>query len=183
MVILVIASHPDDEVLGVGGTTARYRAEGHIVHERIIGKGRGDELDQRFDTQPLLHYIQQIEAWIQELRPEVVYSHWRGDLNRDHQIVAEAVEVATRPLPGCCVKEVYAFEIPRDRQFVPDVWVPMLGSYLYDKEEQMSIKYLSELKVWPHPRSKKGIEVQAKYRGMQCGHEYAEAFQVVRIVR
>ena len=124
-----------------------------------------------------------LKETLQELQPEIVYSHWRGDLNRDHKIIAEAVEVATRPLPGCPVKEVYAFEIPGDRQFVPDVWVVMSVSDLHDKEEQMSIKYMSELQMWPHPRSKRGIESQAKYRGMQCGHEYAEAFQVVRIVR
>ena len=182
-IVLVVAAHPDDEVLGCGGTTARLRAEGHTIHERIIGKGRGDELDQRFDTQPLLGYIQQIEAWIQELQPEIVYSHWRGDLNRDHQIIAEAVEVATRPLPGCCVKEVYAFEIPGDRQFVPNVWVPLTVDNMREKERAMVMFYQSELKPWPHPRSKAGMGRQGWFRGMQCGHEYAEAFQVVRIVR
>src|SRR3990172_4627892 len=116
-VILVVAAHPDDEVLGVGGTTARLRAEGHTVYDCIIGKGRGDQLDQKFDTQPLLHYIQLIEAWIQELQPEIVYSHCWEDLNRDHRIIAEAVEVATRPLPGSTVKEVYAFEIQRNLGF------------------------------------------------------------------
>jgi len=183
MVILVVAAHPDDEVLGVGGTTARYRAEGHTVHERIIGRGRGDELDQKFDTQPLLDYIQQIEAWIQELQPEIVYSHWRGDLNRDHQIIAEAVEVATRPLPGRCVKEVYAFEIPGDRRFVPDLWVPLKYTEVGQKIYRMITEYTAEIRKYPHPRSEQGITLQAQYRGMQCGHEYAEAFQVVRIVR
>jgi len=182
-VVLIVAAHPDDEVLGVGGTTARYRAEGHTVYERIIGKGRGDELDQRFDTQPLLHYIQQIEAWIQELQPEIVYSHWSGDLNRDHQIIAEAVGVATRPLPGCPVKEVYAFEIPGDRQFVPDVWQILSLNEFTAKAERMWVEYSGELRKWPHARSVQALEFQARYRGMQCGHEYAEAFQVVRIVR
>jgi len=182
-IVLIVAAHPDDEVLGVGGTTARLRAEGHIVHERIIGKGRGDELDQRFDTQPLLHYIQQIEAWIQELQPEIVYSHWRGDVNRDHQIIAEAVEVATRPLPGCVVKEVYAFEIPGDRQFVPDVWVQLDIKYAIKKKIRMKEEYANELRKWPHPRSWDGMWALMVYRGMQCGHNYAEAFQVVRIVR
>jgi len=182
-IVLIVAAHPDDEVLGVGGTTARLRAEGHIVHERIIGKGRGDELDQRFDTQPLLGYIQQIEAWIQELQPEIVYSHWRGDVNRDHQIIAEAVEVATRPLPGCCVKEVYAFEIPGDRQFVPNVWLKISNKEVSLKCSMMEEQYIAEIRETPHPRSYFGIWAHAGFRGMQCGHEYAEAFQVVRIVR
>jgi len=182
MTILVIAAHPDDEVLGCGGTTARLRAEGHTVHERIIGKGRGDEIDQRFYTQPLLSYIQQIEAWIQELQPEIVYSHWRGDVNRDHQIIAEAVEVATRPLPGCCVKEVYSFEIGPYRHFQPNCYVDIMG-FLPEKLRIMTKEYGEEVRANPHWRSSDGIQCQAWSRGMECGVIYAEAFQVVRIVR
>lgn len=36
---LVIAAHPDDEVLGCGGTVARMSAEGHQVHIAILGEG------------------------------------------------------------------------------------------------------------------------------------------------
>jgi LmbE family N-acetylglucosaminyl deacetylase len=37
--ILVIASHPDDEVLGCGGTISRLAGEGHGVHIAILGEG------------------------------------------------------------------------------------------------------------------------------------------------
>jgi len=37
--ILVIASHPDDEVLGCGGTTARLTSEGNCVYTLILGEG------------------------------------------------------------------------------------------------------------------------------------------------
>ncbi|HLA29180.1 MAG TPA: PIG-L family deacetylase [Syntrophales bacterium] len=37
--ILVIAAHPDDEVLGCGGTIARLAQEGHQVHIAILGEG------------------------------------------------------------------------------------------------------------------------------------------------
>ncbi len=37
--ILVIAAHPDDEVLGVGGTIARLAGEGAEVHIAILGEG------------------------------------------------------------------------------------------------------------------------------------------------
>jgi LmbE family N-acetylglucosaminyl deacetylase len=39
MNILVIAAHPDDEVLGCGGAIARYSGEGHQVHVAILGEG------------------------------------------------------------------------------------------------------------------------------------------------
>src|SRR5438445_5056047 len=37
--ILIIAAHPDDEVLGCGGTIARLAREGHEVHIAILGEG------------------------------------------------------------------------------------------------------------------------------------------------
>ena len=39
MSVLVIAAHPDDEVLGCGGTIARLAGEGETVHIAILGEG------------------------------------------------------------------------------------------------------------------------------------------------
>ncbi len=39
MNILVLAAHPDDEVLGCGGTIARRAQEGHQVYLAILGEG------------------------------------------------------------------------------------------------------------------------------------------------
>ncbi|AJC91327.1 PIG-L deacetylase family protein [Campylobacter subantarcticus] len=38
--ILIIAAHPDDEVLGCFGTMARYIQEGHDVFTLILGEGK-----------------------------------------------------------------------------------------------------------------------------------------------
>ena len=37
--VLLIAAHPDDEILGCGATTARLVAEGHEVYTLILGEG------------------------------------------------------------------------------------------------------------------------------------------------
>jgi LmbE family N-acetylglucosaminyl deacetylase len=37
--ILVVAAHPDDEILGCGATLARHAAEGDRVHVLILGRG------------------------------------------------------------------------------------------------------------------------------------------------
>ncbi|MDP6808724.1 MAG: PIG-L family deacetylase, partial [Desulfobacterales bacterium] len=37
--IMVVAAHPDDEVLGCGGTIARLSDEGHDVYVTIMGEG------------------------------------------------------------------------------------------------------------------------------------------------
>ncbi len=37
--VLIVAAHPDDEVLGCGGTVARLAAEGHDPYIAILGEG------------------------------------------------------------------------------------------------------------------------------------------------
>ncbi len=43
---LVIAAHPDDEVLGCGGTIARLTQEGNIVYTALLGEGITARYDQ-----------------------------------------------------------------------------------------------------------------------------------------
>jgi LmbE family N-acetylglucosaminyl deacetylase len=50
MTTLVIAAHPDDEVLGCGGTIARLAADGQPVHIAILGEGITSRSDRREDA-------------------------------------------------------------------------------------------------------------------------------------
>lgn len=140
MTVLVIAAHPDDEILGPGGTLARHANDGEAVHVLIVAEGAtaregGGDVDalkaaaagaakaigietplmlglpdNRLDTMALLDVIQPIEAAVREIAPATVYTHHGGDLNVDHRIVHQAVVTACRPLPGSTVKKLYGFE-------------------------------------------------------------------------
>ena len=48
--ILVVAAHPDDEVLGCGGTAARFIKEGREVHFAVLGEGITSRHAQRSDA-------------------------------------------------------------------------------------------------------------------------------------
>ena len=48
--ILVIAAHPDDEVLGCGGTIARSALEGRPIHIAILGEGLTSRQPNREDS-------------------------------------------------------------------------------------------------------------------------------------
>ncbi len=43
--------------------------------------------------------------------------------------------------------------------------------------------YKSELRKYPHPRSLKGIKINAQYQGMRVGLRYAEVFKSIKIIK
>lgn len=47
MKVLVIAAHPDDETLGVGGSVARHVHDGDEVHLRVLGEGGTSRYSER----------------------------------------------------------------------------------------------------------------------------------------
>jgi len=56
--VLVIAAHPDDEVLGCGGTMARLASEGYDVRIAILAEGMSSRYAQREDAnQQQPHYL------------------------------------------------------------------------------------------------------------------------------
>lgn len=52
MRVLVIAAHPDDEILGCGGTMARLAKEGHEVFISIMAEGITSRSDSREQADP-----------------------------------------------------------------------------------------------------------------------------------
>ena len=145
--IMVVAAHPDDELLGVGGTLAKHARAGDEVRAVVVSEGassryaegaenelqsagrraaerlglRGIEFlglpDQRLDTLPILEVIQAIEKVVDAFQPEVLYTHHWGDVNRDHAVVCEAVSVATRPIGPSFPREVLCFETPSSTEW------------------------------------------------------------------
>lgn len=49
--VLVIAPHPDDDVIGVGGTASLHAAQGDEVTLLILGDGQAGDVDHRYDPE------------------------------------------------------------------------------------------------------------------------------------
>jgi len=139
MKIVVIAAHPDDEVLGCGGSIIKHSMKGDEVHIRILTDGATtrdsgglkeklrenaytcseilgatslkfyDLPNQRLDTIPILEIIETIEEILNEVKPDRIYTHHVGDLNIDHQKVHHATLTAARPLAGSYIEEIYSY--------------------------------------------------------------------------
>ena len=222
--ILIVAAHPDDEVLGCFGTVARLIKEGYEAYTLILGEGKTsrdeyriienkkDEIeilnteiqnandvigikkvfvesfaDNRFDSVDLLDIIKVISKVKDEVKPDIIFTHYEHDLNIDHQITYKAVVTATRPMSEECVKEIYSFEVLSSTEwnyplsFSPDVFFD-ISDTIELKLKSME-KYTSELCQYPHPRSLEGIELNAKYQGMRVGKKHVEAFKSVRVIK
>ena len=220
--ILVVAAHPDDEVLGCGGTVARLAEAGAVITTLILGEGitsrsggtEGnneaikvlkaqaqkanrivgasevvfcDFPDNRFDTVPLLEVVKNIENEINRIHPEAIFTHHGEDLNVDHRIAHQAVLTAARPLPGTPVKAVLAFEVLSSTEwsgsqfpFRPNLWIDITPTL--PKKIAAMEAYRGEIREFPHPRSRQGIDALAAKRGSEAGVQAAEAFDIIRML-
>ncbi len=231
MKILVIAAHPDDEVLGCGGTLYKlsrkkenkisigFAADGvlgrhkektefndlpdnilaeieerkksaknvkHLLGADILNISAQNFIfkfkDQRLDGYHLKEIADWIEGCVKKVKPDIIYTHFTGDLNLDHRLVGEATMVAARPKEDC-IEAIYAYEISEStlqgekvtgQPFLPNVF------------EKISLK--DKLKLFEHYHTEMGkssdwegsIEPQARYRGFQSNYDFAEAFMLIR---
>jgi LmbE family N-acetylglucosaminyl deacetylase len=69
MNVLVIAAHPDDEILGCGGTMTRLAREGHEVRIVILAEGMSSRYPRRADADPL--QLQHLHARAQQAADKV----------------------------------------------------------------------------------------------------------------
>ena len=142
--------------------------------------------DNQMDSLPLLDIVKEIENKIDEIHPEVIYTHHLGDLNVDHQVTHKAVMTSCRPQPSFCVKEIYAFEIlsstewqiPGLMPFTPNVYVD-ITEYI-DIKKQTLEAYNKEIRQPPHSRSIDNALRLNALRGNSVGCNYAEAFVLLR---
>ena len=220
--ILVIAAHPDDEVLGMGGTIAKLTQTGNEVYVLIVTDGSSsqyrdsDELnkiiedkkletkacadvlgvkkvfygelpDMKLDCTPHIVINQIIENTVNKLQPQIVYTHFWGDVNMDHQQVYKSTLVAVRPVMGQIVKELYCYRVPSstewtpnkgDTMFMPNVFVDI--SDVAEQKYEAFAKYSTELRDYPHPRSVQYLRETDKATGLKVGLYCAEEFVLLR---
>ena len=147
----------------------------------------GNFPDNQLDTIPLLKIAKEVEALIAKYGPETVFTHHAGDLNIDHQKIHQATVTACRPQTNHPVKTLFFFEVPSSTEWQPPGSAPQFEpnwfediSGVFDRKMKAVDAYAFELRAWPHPRSRQGIETLARWRGVTVGVQAAEAFMLGR---
>jgi LmbE family N-acetylglucosaminyl deacetylase len=137
---LVLAPHPDDEVLGCGGTIARIVAEGGEVQVAIVTRGQPPRFDaaqvEQVNAEAMAahralgvartHFMDlpateldqiatvdlnhRIAKVIALVEPDTLFVPFVGDLHFEHRLVFDAALVAARPRGASYPPRILAYE-------------------------------------------------------------------------
>ncbi|KRA83614.1 PIG-L deacetylase family protein [Altererythrobacter sp. Root672] len=138
--VLVIAPHPDDEILGCGGTMARLAAEGHDVHVAIATQGYPPAFSEEsvaqvrremtnaheivrvtkthvldlpaaaLDQVPASELNARLGRLVEEVEPDTLFLPFVGDIHGDHQLIFLASMVAARPRHDKAPSRIFCYE-------------------------------------------------------------------------
>lgn len=152
MDILVIVPHPDDEVLGCGGTIVKHTENGDNVYLCIATKAYTPDWPEEFirnrekeikksneilgikktyflnyptvklDTILQKELNDSITKIVNRIKPNIAYIPFKGDLNKDHRLLFEASLVALRPL-NHKVKKILSYEILSETEWGQEIEV------------------------------------------------------------
>lgn len=163
-----------------------------IESNKILGVKKvffGDLPDMMLDSLPHINVNKIIEDVIDKIRPDVVYTHHYGDINKDHQLVYQSTMVAVRPTFTQCVKKVISYQVPSStewseqistNQFLSNIYI-QIDEEVEQKEHAIKI-YNTELREYPHPRSLQYVKIWDELTGLKVGIKRAEAFHLVRSI-
>ncbi|MCE5323998.1 PIG-L family deacetylase [bacterium] len=137
---LVIAPHPDDEVLGAGGTIAKLADTGNEIDVVVVTKACPPDFDENdlirgrnealkahnilqvrntyfldfpaasLDMTPHREINSALSEIINKLEPDLVFVPFPGDIHMDHQRAFLSAIVSVRPRGKYSPRSVYAYE-------------------------------------------------------------------------
>lgn len=191
MRILIMAAHPDDEVIGCGGAIAKYAKEENEVYLCIVTKGYTPDWTEEFlenreeeirksnkalginktyflgfptvklDTIPQKELNDSILKIMAEVNPDIVYIPHKGDLNKDHRLIFDAALVATRPINNR-IKRILSYETLSNTEWGQAI-EPFVPSVYVDISETIDKK----------------IEAMKIYKGELKGYPHPRSLEII----
>jgi len=195
--VLCLGAHPDDIEIGCGGTLLEMLKEERDIHLRwvVFAAGGARRPEARagaetfgknaasletsfhgFEDGFLPYEGEAVKRKFEELKngpdPDLIFTHWSGDLHQDHRVVNELCWNTFRD------HLILEFEIPKYDGDLgrPSFFSPLSRSTMQAKVEGLKSCFPSQSeKDWFDEELFRGL---ARIRGMECRAEdgYAEAF-------
>lgn len=202
--ILALAAHTDDE-FGCAGTLAKYIREGHEVHYvafsscpesvpaglpsdilvkecqgcmRVLGIPPENYQIQNYPVRRFPEHRQDLLEFLyrtnKELQPDVVLLPSSHDKHQDHETVCREGQ---RAFKTCTI---LGYELPQNNvTFENSAFVRLSPELLQAKIDAVGQYESQNFRPYARPEY---IRALAMVRGVQCGAEYAEAFEAIKIV-
>ncbi len=210
MKILIIAAHPDDEVLGMGATIKKLSKKNNEIRLCVVSEGASAQYKQeemikirrdacvragkilgisKFDflnfPDMRLDSIPHLEI---NVKLEEIISRFKPEIvytTPPNDLNKDHQKVFESALvvtrpSSSSVKQTLCYEIPGI------IMKPFHPTVYEDVSREMTYKiralkmYESEVGKFPHPRSIKSVESLAMHRGVESGLMRAEAFELIR---
>jgi len=203
--ILVLAPHTDDGELGCGGSIARFCAEGREVYyaafclcskslpanlpantleleckkaTAVLGIPAANLILFNYEVRELPAHRQEILEELlklnQQLKPDMVLLPAASDVHQDHQVIH------TEGLRAFKNTTFAGYELPWNNYSFRTNFFMRLS----DNEVNKKIAALQEYKSQSHRNYMQTDFTRslAKVRGVQCNSEYAEAFELYKVI-
>jgi N-acetylglucosamine malate deacetylase 1 len=212
--ILIVSVHPDDETLGCGGTLLKHKANGDEIHWLICTtidrfhsyyEIREKEIEKvsnmydfdsvynlrlktmQVDEYSMSELVGKISKVINEVKPNIIYLPFKGDVHSDHRKIFEASYSCAKSFRYPFIKKIYMIETLSETEFAPstkeDSFIPNsfvdISEYMDKKIEIMKV-FESEIAEHPFPRSERNLRALGTLRGATSGCEYAESFVLLK---
>src|SRR5215218_780545 len=205
MRVLVFAAHPDDNVLGMGGTIALHAIQGDEVRVVCVTDGSSTQYPDDAATRERKSGEALAAA---DVLGVAEYVHLDlPDMRLDTLPHVEVNRVVEEHVAGWDAQVVYTVQpdVNRDHRVLFDSvavatrptssteWTPAATSWFVpnwfvDITETFARKleafacFETEMRAFPHPRSARALEAHGQLYGATVGCEYAEPFVLVRSV-
>jgi len=206
MKILIISPHTDDGELGAGGTISKYIREGNEVFHAVFScceeslpdfcnpntlekeflaaqSASGIKKENIFIYRNKVRHFPEVRREILEclveikkaIRPDLVFSPSIDDFHQDHNVLAmECIR---------CFKSdssILSYELPWNNLVFRKSCFVKLKKEDVERKWNALTSYTSQFELNRPYFSKEYTFAVAKMKGIECGSEYAESFEVIR---
>lgn len=203
--ILILAPHTDDGELGCGGTIAKFCKEGKEVHyvafstceKSLPAEMAPDTLEQEcktavkelgMDPGRLMFFDFEVRIFFQKrqeileemvslnksIQPDLVLIPSASDSHQDHQVIhGEALRAFKK-------SSILGYELPwNQNRFTSTLFSTLSKEHIEKKIKAIKVYQSQSQRNY---MQEDFIRSLAKVRGVQCNSEYAEAFEVYKII-